>query len=114
MSTQVKTQRNEVAEQRPTRVRYMMLGLILLLATVAYADRAILSISAPGIKKEFGLSAVELGYILSAFSWAYVVGQIPGGLLLDRFGTKTVYGVVLVMWSVATFLVAVVGQVSTN
>src|SRR6195952_1172900 len=102
MSTQVKTQRNEVAEQRPTRVRYMMLALILFLATVAYADRAILSIAAPGIKTEFGLSAVQLGYILSAFSWAYVVGQIPGGLLLDRFGTKMIYGSTLVLWSVAT------------
>ena len=59
---------------------------------MAYADRAILSISAPGIKQQFGLSPVQLGYVLSAFSWAYVVGQIPGGLLLDRLGTKAVYG----------------------
>ncbi len=58
---------------RPTRVRYVLLGLVLLLATVAYADRAILSISAPGIKQQFGLSPVQLGYVLSAFSW----GRIP-------------------------------------
>src|ERR1700712_912328 len=114
MSTQVKTQRNEVAEQRPTRVRYMMLALILFLATVAYADRAILSIAAPGIKTEFGLSAVQLGYILSAFSWAYVVGQIPGGLLLDRFGTKAVYLIALVLWSVATFLIGFVGKMTAD
>lgn len=114
MSTQAKTQSVGVAEQRPTRVRYMMLALILLLATVAYADRAILSIAAPGIKTEFGLSAVQLGYILSAFSWAYVVGQIPGGLLLDRFGTKTVYCVALVLWSVATFLIGFVGKMTAD
>ena len=88
-----------------SRVRYVMLALILLLATVAYADRAILSISGAGIKQQFGLTPVALGYILSAFSWAYVVGQIPGGLLLDRLGTKAVYGVALVLWSVATFLI---------
>lgn len=114
MSTQVKTQRNEVAQQRPTRVRYMMLALILFLATVAYADRAILSIAAPGIKTEFGLSAVQLGYILSAFSWSYVVGQIPGGLLLDRFGTKTVYCVALVLWSAATFMIGFVGKMTAD
>ena len=102
------------AAARPTRVRYLMLGLILLLATVAYADRAILSISGPGIKQQFGLSPVQLGYVLSAFSWAYVVGQIPGGLLLDRLGTKAVYGVALVLWSVATFLIGLVGGVTTD
>ncbi|MGI4946823.1 MAG: MFS transporter, partial [Janthinobacterium lividum] len=85
-----------------THVRYVILGLILLLATVAYADRAILSISAPGIRQQFGLSPVQLGYVLSAFSWSYVIGQIPGGLLLDRLGTKAVYGVALTLWSVAT------------
>lgn len=114
MTTHLKTTAIVRAQQPSTRVRYVMLGLILLLATVAYADRAILSISAPGIKSEFGLSAIQLGYILSAFSWAYVAGQIPGGLLLDRFGTKTVYGVALVLWSVATFLIGFVGKVTTD
>ncbi|KAA5610129.1 MFS transporter [Rhodovastum atsumiense] len=97
-----------------TRVRYTILAVILLLATIAYADRAILSISAAGIKKEFGLSAIQLGYVLSAFSWAYVVGQIPGGLLLDRFGTKKVYGTALVLWSVATFLIGVIGEITAE
>jgi len=99
---------------RPTHARYAILALILLLATVAYADRAILSISAPGIKAEFGLSPIQLGYVLSAFSWAYVVGQVPGGLLLDRFGTKAVYSGSLVVWSVATFLIGFVGKVTTD
>lgn len=92
-----------VAEKR-SRVRLWILAMILFLSTVAYADRSILSISGSGIKDEFGLSPVQLGFILSAFSWAYVLGQIPGGLILDRFGTKTVYGVTLVLWSVSTFL----------
>lgn len=97
-----------------THVRYVILGLVLLLATVAYADRAILSISAPGIRQQFGLSPVQLGYVLSAFSWSYVIGQIPGGLLLDRLGTKAVYGVALTLWSVATFLIGLVGHVATD
>ncbi|WP_304657617.1 MFS transporter [Caballeronia sp. Lep1P3] len=97
-----------------TRTRYGVLAVILLLATVAYADRAILSIAGPGISKEFGLNHVQLGYVLSAFSWAYVVGQIPGGLLLDRIGTKTMYGATLVLWSVATMLVGFVGHVTSD
>ena len=97
-----------------TRTRFTILATILLLATVAYADRAILSIAGPGIAKEFGLNHVQLGYVLSAFSWAYVIGQIPGGMLLDRVGTKTMYGVTLILWSIATILVGFVGHVTTD
>lgn len=99
-----------VVAAKTTRVRIWILMLILFLSTVAYADRSILSISGSGIKQEFGLDAVQLGYILSAFSWAYVVGQIPGGLVLDRFGTKAVYGVTLLLWSLSTFLMGFVGE----
>jgi ACS family glucarate transporter-like MFS transporter len=102
------------AAERMSRTRYTVLALILLVATVAYADRAILSIAGPSIVKEFGLNHVQLGYVLSAFSWAYVVGQIPGGLLLDRFGTKTIYGGTLILWSVATILVGFIGKVTTE
>src|SRR6201996_5540051 len=99
---------------RTTRTRYSILAMILLLATVAYADRAILSIAGPGISKQFGLNHVQLGYVLSAFSWAYVVGQIPGGLLLDKLGTKKMYGATLVLWSIATMLVGFIGNVTSD
>ncbi|WP_321926486.1 MFS transporter [Paraburkholderia guartelaensis] len=105
----------EAAEAtRVTRTRFTILAAILLLATVAYADRAILSIAGPGIAKEFGLNHIQLGYVLSAFSWAYVVGQIPGGLLLDRVGTKVMYAATLILWSLATILVGFVGRVTTD
>ena len=103
-----------VVAGRRTRVRVWILAMILFLSTVAYADRSILSISGSGIKDQFGLSPVQLGFILSAFSWAYVVGQIPGGLILDRFGTKTVYGVALVLWSASTLLMGFVGEFTTD
>ena len=97
-----------------THVRVWICALILLLSTVAYADRSILSISGSGIKDEFGLTTVQLGFVLSAFSWAYVIGQVPGGLILDRFGTKRVYGVTLVIWSLATFLLGFVGKFASG
>ena len=43
-----------------------------------------------------------MGYILSAFAWAYVLGQIPGGALLDRFGTKLIYTLAIALWSLFT------------
>lgn len=100
---------SQKTDEKSSRVRIWILMMILLLSTVAYADRSILSIAGSAIKDEFELSTVQLGFILSAFSWAYVIGQIPGGLFLDRFGTKKVYGVTLVLWSLSTLAMGFVG-----
>jgi len=97
-----------------SHVRVWILMLILFLSVIAYADRSILSIAGGAIKEEFGLSPIQLGFILSAFSWAYVIGQIPGGLFLDRFGTRRVYGITLVLWSISTLAMGFVGEFSTG
>ena len=90
--------------QRRTRVRYGILLLIFLLTTINYADRATFSIAGDAVSRDLGLSPVEMGYIMSAFAWAYVIGQIPGGVLLDRFGTKIVYTLAIAAWSLFTLL----------
>ncbi len=100
--------------EKKTHIRIWILMMILLLSTVAYADRSILSIAGSAIKDEFKLSTVQLGYILSAFSWAYVLGQIPGGLFLDRFGTKKIYGITLALWSLSTLAMGFVGAFETG
>ena len=69
-----------------------------------YADRATLSIAGTEVAKELQLSAVSMGYIFSAFGWAYLLMQIPGGWLLDKFGSKKVYTYSLFFWSLFTFL----------
>ncbi len=86
------------------RYRYFLLAIIFFLTVVNYADRAIISIAGPAISDEFGLSAIELGFIFSAFGWSYVIGQLPGGWLLDRFGTKWVYAACVGIWSLFTLL----------
>jgi ACS family D-galactonate transporter-like MFS transporter len=45
-----------------------------------------------------------MGILLSAFSWAYVAGQIPGGFLLDRFGNRVTYFFAVTFWSLFTLL----------
>lgn len=90
--------------QRRTRVRYGILLLIFLLTTINYADRATFSIAGDAASRDLGLSPVQMGYIMSAFAWAYVIGQIPGGVLLDRFGTKIVYTLAIAAWSLFTLL----------
>ena len=92
------------ATQRRTRVRYGILLLIFLLTTINYADRATFSIAGDAASKDLGLDPIQMGYIMSAFAWAYVIGQIPGGALLDRFGTKVIYTLAIAAWSFFTLI----------
>lgn len=89
---------------RRTRVRFLILLLIFLLTTINYADRSTFSIAGDAASKDLGLDPIEMGYILSAFAWAYVLGQIPGGALLDRFGTKLIYSLAIILWSFFTLI----------
>jgi len=98
---------------RRSRVRYWILLMIFVVTTVNYADRATLSITGPAMRQEFGFSAVQMGYIFSAFSWAYVMAQIPGGWLLDRFGARRVYAVSIFVWSLFTLMQGWLGLFAT-
>lgn len=89
---------------RRTRVRFLILLLIFLLTTINYADRSTFSIAGDAASRDLGLDPVQMGYILSAFAWAYVLGQIPGGALLDRFGTKLIYTIAIALWSLFTLV----------
>lgn len=91
------------------RHRYAVLALIFLVTVINYADRATLSIAGTGVIAELGIDPMALGLIFSAFAWAYALGQIPGGWLLDRFGARRVYGCSLLLWSVFTLLQGTVG-----
>jgi ACS family glucarate transporter-like MFS transporter len=83
--------------ERRTRVRYGILFMLFALTVVNYADRATLSLTGTSVAKDFGMDAVALGFVFSAFGWSYAIGQIPGGWLLDRFGSKRVYGLSLLL-----------------
>ena len=87
-----------------SRVRYSIIVMLFGVTALNYADRAALSIAGPAAAKQLGLNAVAMGYIFSAFGWSYVLGQIPSGWLLDRFGSKRVYGLSLLFWSIFTGL----------
>ena len=89
---------------RRTRVRWLIITVLFIITTINYADRATFSIAGQSASKELGLDPVAMGYIMSAFAWAYVLGQIPGGALLDRFGSKKIYLISLVVWSLFTAL----------
>jgi len=101
-----------VQDSKQTHVRYLILATLFIVTTINYADRATISIAGAAIQSELGIDSVALGYIFSAFGWAYVFGQIPGGWLLDRFGSRRVYAASIFIWSLFTLLQSFVGYLS--
>ncbi|HEE5401247.1 MFS transporter [Acinetobacter baumannii] len=96
--------------QKATKYRYFILFFIFIITVINYADRSILSITGTSIAHDFHISAKDLGIVFSAFGWAYALGQIPGGWLLDKFGSKLVYGGSLFLWSICTFMQGFIGE----
>jgi ACS family glucarate transporter-like MFS transporter len=88
--------------------------MLFIVTTLNYADRATLSIVGSTLQKDLGLTPVQMGFIFSAFAWAYVIGQIPGGWLLDRFGSKRVYAWSIFLWSIFTLMQGFVGFLSVG
>jgi ACS family D-galactonate transporter-like MFS transporter len=85
-----------------TRGMNRVLLLLGLSVFINYIDRANLSVAAPLLKDELGLSASQLGILLSAFFWTYACMQLLAGWLVDRFEVKWVLAIGFFVWSVAT------------
>jgi len=79
-----------------------VLVLLWLSVFLNYIDRSNLSIAAPQLKSELGLSATQLGVLLSAFFWTYACLQIPAGWLVDHFDVKWIFASGFLIWSAAT------------
>jgi ACS family glucarate transporter-like MFS transporter len=90
-------------------VRYFIVFVLFFVSSVNYADRATLSIVKTGLSKDLGLDPVWMGYLLSAWAWSYVFAQLPAGWLLDRFGSKRVYGGAIFLWSCFVVLMGFTG-----
>lgn len=93
----------------PGHLRYWILAMLFVVTTVNYADRSTISVAGDAMQKDLGISSGELGVLFSAFSWSYLVAQLPGGWLLDRFGSKRIYGGAILLWSVFTMLQGAIG-----
>ena len=85
-----------MAAAKQTHVRYLIVATLSLASSFSYGDRVALSIAGTAMQREPALDPAKLGFLLSGFGWAYVAGQLPSGGLLDRFGSKRVYGISII------------------
>jgi ACS family D-galactonate transporter-like MFS transporter len=90
-----------------------MLALIATGTLVNYLDRTVLGIAAPALTRDLGIDAAVMGVVFSAFSWSYAASQVPGGLFLDRFGTRITYALSVGFWSLFTLLHALAGGLTS-
>jgi ACS family glucarate transporter-like MFS transporter len=88
------------AGAKQSHVRFLIVAILFMVSAFSYGDRVVLSITGISFARDLHLDALRMGYLFSGFSWAYVIAQIPAGWLLDRFGTKRVYGISILLWSV--------------
>ncbi len=86
---------------KPTGTRWLVLLLISFMYLITYMDRSNISVAAPAIAREFGLSKTAMGWVFSAFTLAYALGQFPGGWLGDRIGPRKVLTVIMFWWAIA-------------
>jgi len=88
----------------PTRIRYTVLSLVIVVYFITYLDRVLLSNAMPVIQKQFKFSIETFGVIMGCYNWAYAIFQIPGGWFGDRAGPRIALASVVVWWSVFTFI----------
>ncbi|HEY1878114.1 MAG TPA: MFS transporter, partial [Rhizomicrobium sp.] len=100
------------AGTRDSHIRFWIIAVLFIVSSINYASRATLSFAAVPLSKEITISTVQLGYIFSAFGWSYVIGQIPGGALLDRYGSRPVYLWSITLWAVFTVAQAFVSSLA--
>lgn len=75
---------------------------MMLVSTISYVDRNTLALLIPTIQKDTGMSAEQYGFVVSAFSVAYMIGNPVWGLVLDRAGLRIGMIAAVLLWSIAS------------
>jgi MFS family permease len=91
------------------RATTVVLGLLCLMYGITYLDRVNVSSAADGFAAEFGLSRTQIGLVFSAFAYPYLLFQLIGGWVSDRFGARRTLIVCAAVWAAATALTGAAG-----
>jgi ACS family glucarate transporter-like MFS transporter len=90
------------------QLRWGLIFYVFLISAMSYLDRVNLSIAAPTIQKEYGITDIQMGPVFSALIWGYALFQTAGGRLADRFGPRLILLLGILWWSLFTALTAMV------
>lgn len=96
------------SETRAVPLRYWLVLWLLVVSAIAFLDRTNIAVAGVQIGKDFRIDNSHLGWIFSAFLIGYAAFQIPGGMLVDRFGARAVLTLSVLWWGAFTALTAAV------
>jgi MFS family permease len=95
---------------RPTKV---VLFLLCLMYGITYIDRVNVSTAAAVFRQELNLTNTQVGLVFSAFAYPYLIFQVIGGWVGDRFGARRALTVAGIIWAGATVLTGLVGGLTS-
>lgn len=87
---------------RPTNIRFGVLGFAYTLSLLTYLDRICLMRVKPEIQRDLGFDDPQMGLVFASFAVGYALFEVPGGRLGDRFGPRIVLPAIVVFWSLFT------------
>jgi ACS family glucarate transporter-like MFS transporter len=97
-------------QERPTRHRYGVVGLLIFLFAITYLDRVCISVAGPRIQQELHIGPIGWGWVTGIFALSYCLFEIPTGALGDRIGPRRVLTRIVLWWSTFT---AITGAMSS-
>jgi len=86
------------------KFRFVIVAICWLTAIFLYFDRVNISMAAPHIMSELGLSGTRMGLVLSMFSWGFIFGHVAGGVAADRLNIRRWGTCFFLLWCIATYL----------
>lgn len=85
-------------------MRWKIALMLAIITTINYIDRSVFGVVAPVIRELFDIGDADYGLITSGFLFAYAIGQLISGPIIDRLGTKKAFSLAALLWSVSTML----------
>jgi len=107
VSTETTPVRESATRRTIKNLRWWILGWALIAGIVNYMDRSAISVAAPYLIDELGLTRTDIGLLGTVFSWTYAFAQLPAGWLVDKLGARRMYFLAIAGWSIATGLMAI-------
>jgi MFS transporter, ACS family, aldohexuronate transporter len=89
------------AHARMGRVRWTICAMLFVATSINYMDRQVIAILKPTLQHSIGMTEINYGYIVYAFQIAYALGLLVAGRLIDKFGTRIGYMLVMAVWSLS-------------
>ncbi len=93
-----------VSQQKIGNYRWTICSLVFFATTINYLDRQVISLLKPTLEKEFNWTESDYSNIVVAFQFAYALGMVSVGRIIDKIGTKIGYALTLIFWSIASIL----------